>query len=204
MDKEALNEKDLEFYLKQEYRICLHPLSEEEGGGWYAEIPDLPGCMSDGESKEEALKNLEEAKRAWIFAMLERGKKVPLPQKEEEEEYSGRLTFRLSKSLHRELARMAKSEGVSLNQLLLTLISLGRGILSGKRTHTWIEVRETPLRMLQVERTESYRYDASKKWIPVLRDWVWREGTASSGRPIFGPSADRHANTRDCGEVSSP
>ncbi|MEW6572203.1 MAG: type II toxin-antitoxin system HicB family antitoxin [Bacillota bacterium] len=126
-----VNEKDLEFYLGQEYPVFLRPLSEEDGGGWFAEIPDLPGCMSDGETREEALKNLDEAKRAWITAALEQGQKVPLPKKEEDE-YSGKLTLRMPKLLHRELARAAEKERVSLNQLILNLISFGYGALFGK------------------------------------------------------------------------
>lgn len=131
MDIMNVNRKDLEFYLGQEYPVFLRPLREEEGGGWFAEIPDLPGCMSDGETREEALKNLDEAKRAWITAALEQGQKVPLPKKEEDE-YSGKLTLRMPKVLHRELARAAEKERVSLNQLILNLISFGYGALFGK------------------------------------------------------------------------
>mgnify|MGYP005865702923 CR=1 FL=1 len=131
MDRMNVNEKELEFFLGQEYPVFLRPLSEEEGGGWFAEIPDLPGCMSDGETREEALKNLDEAKRAWITAALEQGQKVPLPKKEEDE-YSGKLTLRMPKVFHRELARTAEKERVSLNQLILNLISFGYGALFGK------------------------------------------------------------------------
>lgn len=69
-------ERDLEFYLGQQYSVLLRPISEEDGGGWLAEIPELPGCMSDGETKEEALKNVEEAKKAWIEVALRRGLSV--------------------------------------------------------------------------------------------------------------------------------
>ena len=46
-----------------EYRFTVRPLSEDEGGGWLVEYPDLPGCMSDGETVEEAIANAEDAKR---------------------------------------------------------------------------------------------------------------------------------------------
>lgn len=52
-----------------EYRFTVRPLSEEEGGGYFVEYPDLPGCMSDGETIEEAIVDAEDAKRCWIAAM---------------------------------------------------------------------------------------------------------------------------------------
>ncbi len=48
------------------YTITLRQLAEEEGGGWLAEIPELPGCISDGETEKEALLNLMEAKEAYL------------------------------------------------------------------------------------------------------------------------------------------
>lgn len=39
------------------YAFMLRPLSTEEGEGWLISYPDLPGCMSDGETPEEALAN---------------------------------------------------------------------------------------------------------------------------------------------------
>jgi antitoxin HicB len=44
-----------------EYEILIEPLATCEGGGYLATVPDLPGCMSEGESPEEALKNVQEA-----------------------------------------------------------------------------------------------------------------------------------------------
>ena len=46
----------------------IEPLSEEDGGGFFATVPDLPGCMSDGETPEEALVNVQDAILAWIEA----------------------------------------------------------------------------------------------------------------------------------------
>jgi antitoxin HicB len=37
------------------YRFTIRPLSENKGGGYLIEFPDLPGCMSDGETIEEAI-----------------------------------------------------------------------------------------------------------------------------------------------------
>jgi antitoxin HicB len=54
-----------------EYRFTIRPLTVDEGGGYLIEFPDLPGCMSDCETIEEAISNGEDAKRCWIAAMKE-------------------------------------------------------------------------------------------------------------------------------------
>ena len=48
------------------YETIIRPLSAEEGGGYLAEFPDLPGCYADGETPEEALKEAEDALVSWI------------------------------------------------------------------------------------------------------------------------------------------
>ena len=62
-----------------DYRIVIEPLSEEDGGGYFATVPDLPGCMSDGETPEEAIVNVQDAILCWIEAAGELGREVPRP-----------------------------------------------------------------------------------------------------------------------------
>lgn len=62
-----------------EYAVLLSPLSEDEGGGFVATVPDLPGCMSDGETPEEALANVQDAIECWIEAAIDNGRSVPSP-----------------------------------------------------------------------------------------------------------------------------
>jgi len=120
--------RDLEFYLSQHYDFRLSRLPREEGGGWLAEVPDLHGCVSDGGTPNEACQNLEEAKEAWLTTALRRGIEVPLPSKKEAD-FSGRITLRMPRSLHKKLAHMAETEDVSLNQLILSLVALRAGSL---------------------------------------------------------------------------
>ena len=61
------------------YRIALRPLGIADGGGWLAEVPDLPGCMSDGETPQEAVENVMDAIACWIEAAEEDGRPVPAP-----------------------------------------------------------------------------------------------------------------------------
>ena len=61
------------------YRISLRPLGGEDGGGWLADAPELPGCMSDGETPQQAVENLMDAITCWIEAAAEDGRPVPAP-----------------------------------------------------------------------------------------------------------------------------
>lgn len=61
------------------YAIFIEPLSDDDGGGFLATVPDLPGCMSDGETREEAARNVEDAIRCWIEAATELGRPIPVP-----------------------------------------------------------------------------------------------------------------------------
>ena len=63
------------------YAIIVELLPPEEGGGFIATVPDLPGCMSDGESPQEALQNVQDAIRVWIEAAKDMGHPVPQPTK---------------------------------------------------------------------------------------------------------------------------
>jgi len=71
-------------------------------GGFVAEIPDLPGCITEGDSLDEVFKMIEDAKRIWLETALERGKEIPEPQSERK--YSGRFVLRVPKNLHRRLS----------------------------------------------------------------------------------------------------
>lgn len=66
------------------YKVELTPLTRAEGGGYFAVVPDLPGCMSDGETPEEALENVQDAIACWIEAAREMGRPIPAPQRQRE------------------------------------------------------------------------------------------------------------------------
>ncbi len=62
-----------------DYRIDIRPLAKDMGGGYLAIIPDLPGCMSDGETPAEALANGYDAAQAWLDTATELGRDIPAP-----------------------------------------------------------------------------------------------------------------------------
>ncbi|MCR4672304.1 MAG: type II toxin-antitoxin system HicB family antitoxin [Lachnospiraceae bacterium] len=111
--------KTIEYYMRLPYRLEVVPDPDE--GGYVVRYPDLPGCISVGETMNEVLENAEDAKRAWISAALEEG--IMIPEPSADEQYSGQFKLRIPKSLHRSLAEHAKAEGTSMNQYCLYLLS---------------------------------------------------------------------------------
>ena len=64
-----------------EYAVVVEPLPADDGGGFVATVPDLPGCMSDGATPEEALANVQDAIATWIEAANDLGHAVPKPSR---------------------------------------------------------------------------------------------------------------------------
>jgi predicted RNase H-like HicB family nuclease len=64
---------------KLEYPVVVEPLPVEDGGGFMATVPDLPGCMSDGATPEEALSNVQDAIVTWLEAARDLGHAIPRP-----------------------------------------------------------------------------------------------------------------------------
>ena len=64
----------------QDYEIVIRPLTEAEGGGFGAVVPELPGCMSDGETRAEALANVEDAIATRIYCARKAGEAIPEPR----------------------------------------------------------------------------------------------------------------------------
>ncbi len=110
-----------------EYPITLRPLAKDEGGGWLAEFPDLPGCMADGATPEETMREAADAARSWIKTAKAHGDPIPTPTHASRSSYSGRWVLRTPKSLHKRLSECAKAEGVSLNALAVTLLAQALG-----------------------------------------------------------------------------
>src|ERR1700674_3928033 len=100
------------------YRFTVRPLSNEEGGGYLVEYPDIPGCMSDGETIEEVITNGREALRDCMQVFKESGRKIPKPSIE-----AAQWRQRLPRTLYSKLTKQAKNEGVSINSLVTAIIA---------------------------------------------------------------------------------
>jgi len=119
-------EKTVNELLKQPYTRIVRPAEE---GGFVAEVLEFPGCVTQGETVEEAYANLEEAARGWLEAVIDIGQNVPEPASDDL--YSGKVVLRLPRSLHRSAALFAERDGVSLNTFLATAIAERVGAIAG-------------------------------------------------------------------------
>ena len=106
------------------YPVEVRPLAADEGGGWLATFPDLPGCMGDGETPQAAIVDGFDAAQAWLAAAQAHGDPIPKPGSGGE---SGRFVARVPRSLHTRLVARAEQEGVSMNTLVVSLIAGGIG-----------------------------------------------------------------------------
>ncbi|OPX33846.1 MAG: hypothetical protein B1H11_11860 [Desulfobacteraceae bacterium 4484_190.1] len=116
--------KDINYYMGLPYTIEVVPIPVDEGGGFTARLPDVGrfAITGDGESPEEAIRNLLKAQRERFEEYLKRGLEIPEP-KEEKEEYSGRFLVRLPRILHHQIASEARKNGISLNQYVNYLLA---------------------------------------------------------------------------------
>ena len=123
----------VEGYLKRPYHIEIGWSESDEGdAGWVAEVKELRGCIAQGRSREELLENIDRAMEAWIDDALEAGD--PIPEPRGDTSYSGKVLVRMPPSLHGELAAEAERQGVSLNQLAVTLLARGAGLAGSGRS----------------------------------------------------------------------
>lgn len=106
---ETMNEIDYPF------EMC--PLSDDEGGGWLISFPDLPGCISDGDTPEEAIQNGKDALNCWLLACKESGRAIPKPND------SKNFAANIPENLYRRLSCKAKKEGISINVLISDFIT---------------------------------------------------------------------------------
>ncbi|MGB9749846.1 MAG: toxin-antitoxin system HicB family antitoxin [Caldisericia bacterium] len=117
--KRIKNEEEfINYYLKLPYEYIVIP---EENGGYSIRIKEFPGCNAFGETIEEAFKNIKETMKIWLSEVMKQNLEIPIP--ESKKEYSGRFVTRIPKSLHKKLVEKAESEGVSLNQYVLSCLA---------------------------------------------------------------------------------
>ena len=109
--------KKLEEYMALPYRMELIPDKEE--GGFVVSFPDLPGCLTSGETPEAALNNAVDAKREWFLAAMEEG--VEIPEPDALEDCSGQFNH-----VPAQAARSTGKTGRSQHQSVLPLSSQQR------------------------------------------------------------------------------
>ena len=96
-----------------------------------AKVKELPDVAEYADSYEEAYNLAIDTIETTAQVMKGKGRKMPDPLVTDEDDYSGRVTLRLPKSLHATLAKKAEDEGVSLNHLISCALSSYRGFDAG-------------------------------------------------------------------------
>jgi predicted HicB family RNase H-like nuclease len=132
------------------YKLEITPLAEEDGGGFQALYPQLArSVVGYGQTAGEAVADLQTAADLFLQSMDEAGEPLPEPvTRPPWEEFSGRVTLRIAKSLHYRLANLADAEGVSLNSMLSDILQSGATALES-----------------------GHRFGAVNAWNPSLLQW---------------------------------
>ena len=165
--------KPLEYYLGLNYPITLYRAEE---GGFVAEIEDLEGCLTQGETVEETTENIEEARQLWIKAAYEDRVEIPIPRTDEE--YSGRFLARMPKSLHRRLTERARYEGVSLNHYVESILSAG---ISNQNVVDEIKTELDKIsKQIDTDRAQTINYPMSQAYVR------WIMGETEYESPVHG------------------
>jgi predicted RNase H-like HicB family nuclease len=110
--------KTAQDYLQQPYARVLVP---EASGGFSARIFEFPGCVAEGETREETLEALERAAESWVDVALDLGHTIPEPLAAQE--YSGKFALRLPRSLHEQVVRFAEMNQTSANQFIVAALA---------------------------------------------------------------------------------
>ena len=111
--------RTLDEYMSLPYKMEI--VSDADEGGYVVSFPELRGCLTCGETLQEAIANAEDAKREWIRSAIESNTDIPEPLSDND--FSGQFKLRIPKSLHRSLSENAKKEGISMNQYCLYLLT---------------------------------------------------------------------------------
>lgn len=134
--------KDINAY---EYSISIR-FGEFEGEQCYeATIKELPSIAEYADTYSEAYELTIDAIETLSELYAEQGKLFPAPIKNTSQDYSGRITLRLPKSLHCSIAQIADTEDTSLNSLISSVLSAFVGFGTGltKTTENWHNLENT-------------------------------------------------------------
>lgn len=118
--------KTINDYMSMNYRMEI--VEDKDEGGFVVSFPELPGCITCGNTIESAVANAINAKKAWLETAIEEG--IQIQEPDDLEEYSGQFKLRIPRSLHRSLSEHSKREGISMNQYCVYLLSKNDALYS--------------------------------------------------------------------------
>jgi len=113
-----ISDEEILAILARPYVRCLLP---DPDGGYTVTVHEFPGCVAEGDTADEALRNFDSAAASWIAAADETG--YPIIEPIEPPFYNGQIALRIPCGLHQDIAHLAQFDGCSINQLLSVAIS---------------------------------------------------------------------------------
>ncbi|MFZ1640133.1 MAG: toxin-antitoxin system HicB family antitoxin [Candidatus Contendobacter sp.] len=155
-------------------KVCLDGTEYFE-----ASVKELPDVREYGDTYQEAFDLAIDTISTAAAMYAEEGRAFPEPT-ELVEDYSGRVTLRMPKTLHRTLAEQAEAEDISLNQYVLSLLAQGAGFRQGAKK----AVSQPPAPVL-IKR-ETGTSSASVDWLTTFDGNVlqWDDRPPQSAKPV--------------------
>jgi predicted RNase H-like HicB family nuclease len=177
----------LDRYLALNYHKRLY---QDDEGDWIVEVDDLPGCIADGKTPDEAVESSREAMRSWMESRMSSGLDIPEPSIADS--YSGRILLRMPKYIHRRLAILAQQEGSSLNQYIVSLLSYGCAQFGSGQLQTvssTVSSMDEPLsRVDDLARNAAATSDAQGVEAPWVDEVLAGFSGTSTSRQAYGAS----------------
>jgi antitoxin HicB len=127
--------KTAEDYLDLPYHFVLVPDHWDDGTpGWFIRVEELPGCMSQGKSPNEAWEQIHDAMLGWIDVGLQDGHEIPLPRSDALPGYA--ITVTVPYGLDDEVVAAAAERGVSLDEFVADALAQATGWRPGAKAAT--------------------------------------------------------------------
>ncbi len=173
--------------LRKPYARVIIP---DDTGRYAAQVLEFPGCLSEGATPDEAYSNLQEAAENWVDAALSQGMAIPEPSATQG--YSGTVSLRLPRSIHKRAAQYARRDGISLNQFLVSAIAARVG---AEDAHSWIaaklddylyrlQTRRVSLPGLKVEQHAITGGTPAPLWLAMILDQMHAASPTSSATTL--------------------
>lgn len=149
-----INKEEIKKYVSMPHSIQI----KQDEDGFFVSIPDLSGCMSQGETLGEAYSMIIDAKAAWIEAALKNNEAIPEPA--EDKKHSGRMLLRIPPVLHAELSENALRQGVSLNHYLTYLLTKENEKIEFHFHHTnKFDIKNVQVNAIPISRDRILKYE---------------------------------------------
>lgn len=131
----------MENFNAADYSIMVKRIVEEGVHLFYASPSEIPEISAYSDSYEDAYQQCIEALMILYEEAKKHGKSFPLPyEADPHKAFSGRVTLRMSKSLHAQVAKFAAEDGISQNQWIVEAIAQRTGYYQGAKTSTSTKV----------------------------------------------------------------